>query len=540
MMARWLLLAWASLCSGNKFLAFHEPSHSLNEKRLNATDLYASSGKYTGWTSTSPASCEYCTKEDDCTSGMERHLADCVRTGDLKRMEEELEDEEKDLEPWEDSEVFEAWGHKGAQLHDSDAEDGVSASDHPEPNLFATHVFSDDREDLDSFGRQEPKMCVTVKVTVPALTMRDESTRLIEAKLNTTLQVIANATQKADANASASGKSRRQAVAEVQAEANASYNATAYAEATYTAYAEATDRATATYKAVATAEAKEKTKVVLVKLNQSGHGKASAEAEEKATVHLEDVERVTKMPDSRHGGLKKVFQATATAKAIVEAKACISARQARKMLSEQTMKDSGKSFARAVYKKAEREAYAEAKDRATRTAVKLATEAAQKRIDQDIEHQVKDYTEAHREELEKMALEDAVNSTRDLKESLQAKAVKEAMQKAVEKVKTEAPLEAQRRADAKAKKAAEDQATKLATEEAREEAQEGLEKKAVIKAREEAQDLNWRDDWAPDDWGEVMGPRRKKPPRSRPARQQLKLLKSSRSRRRARKLRKLL
>ncbi|CAK8986647.1 unnamed protein product [Durusdinium trenchii] len=557
---------------------------------LNATDLYASSGKYTGrlgmymsvarshgrkyrgvallhsaatpfglqrderWTSTSPASCEYCTKEDDCTSGMERHLADCVRTGDLKRMEEELEDEEKDLEPWEDSEVFEAWGHKGAQLHDSDAEDGVSASDHPEPNLFATHVFSDDREvihcvprttgDLDSFGRQEPKMCVTVKVTVPALTMRDESTRLIEAKLNTTLQVIANATQKADANASASGKSRRQAVAEVQAEANASYNATAYAEATYTAYAEATDRATATYKAVATAEAKEKTKVgatdvtaaarrngtgaatkianatrsvkakgeagVLVKLNQSGHGKASAEAEEKATVHLEDVERVTKnatVTVEGHGGLKKVFQATATAKAIVEAKACISARQARKMLSEQTMKDSGKSFARAVYKKAEREAYAEAKDRATRTAVKLATEAAQKRIDQDIEHQVKDYTEAlaHREELEKMALEDAVNSTRDLKESLQAKAVKEAMQKAVEKVKTEAPLEAQRRADAKAKKAAEDQATKLATEEAREEAQEGLEKKAVIKAREEAQDLNWRDDWAPDDWGEVMG-----------------------------------
>ena len=138
-------------------------------------------------------------------------------------------------------------------------------------------------------------------MTVPALTMRDQSTRLLEAKLNTTLQVIANATQKAktkgcwwklkffevvfmwnswvekkqnqdvvhkktwrkkhkrdrlrwnlfrqrfqlscpqaDANASASGKSQRQAVAEVQAEANASYNATAYAEATYTAWPQVT------------------------------------------------------------------------------------------------------------------------------------------------------------------------------------------------------------------------------------------------------------------------------------------------------------
>lgn len=34
---------------------------------------------------------------------------------------------------------------------------------------------------------------------------------------------------------------------------------------------------------------------VLVKLKQTGHGKASAEAEERATVHLEDVERVTKI-----------------------------------------------------------------------------------------------------------------------------------------------------------------------------------------------------------------------------------------------------
>mmetsp|Transcript_13799 Transcript_13799/g.28907 ORF Transcript_13799/g.28907 Transcript_13799/m.28907 type:complete len:746 (+) Transcript_13799:40-2277(+) len=469
-------------------------------RRLNATDSYESSGKYKGWTATSPATCEYCSKEDDCTTGMERHVADCVRSGDLKRMEEELEDEDAELEPWEDSEVFEAWGHKGANLNDGDD------------------------KDLDSFGRQEPKMCVTVKVTVPALTMRDQSTRVLEAKLNTTLQVIANATQKADANASASGKSQRQAVAEVQAEANATYNATAYAEASYTAYAEATDKATATYKAVATAEAKEKakgstevtaaarsnatgaaTKIanatrsmkakgeagVLVKLKQTGHGKASAEAEERATVHLEDVERVTKnatVTVEGHGSLKKVFQATATAKAIVEAKACISARQARKMLGQQTMKESGMTFARAVYKKAEREAYAEAKDRATRSAVKMATEAAQKRIDTDIERQVKEFTEAHREELEKIALEDAVNSTDALKKSLQEDAMKEAMRKAVEKVKSEAPLEAQRKADAKAKKAAEDQATKLATEEAQEEAKEGLEKKAVIKAREEAQE----------------------------------------------------
>ncbi|CAJ1351528.1 unnamed protein product [Effrenium voratum] len=469
-------------------------------KRLNATDEYESSGKYKGWTATAPASCEYCTKDDDCTTGMERHLADCVRSGDLKRMEEEAEDEDAEVEPWEDSEVFEEWGHKGSDIADANP------------------------QDLDGFGRREPKMCVTVKVTVPALTVRDRSTRIIEAKLNTTLEVIANATQKAKANASATAKSRRQAVAEVQAEANASYHATAYAEATYTAYAEAKDRATATYKAVATAEAKKDengdleatavaksdgsasaTKIanatrterakgeagVLVKLKQTGHGQASAEAEERAVARVEDTETVVKnatLNVEGVGSIKKAFKATATAKAIVEAKACISARQARKMLSQETMKQSGVPFARSVYKKAEREAYAEAKDRATRMAVDMATKAAQKRIDEDIERQVQDYTEAHRKELERIALADAVNSTKDEKDVLQAAALKEAMQKAVEKVRAKAPEEAQRLADAKAKKAAEDQATKLATEEAQEEARLGLEKKAVIKAREEAQD----------------------------------------------------
>lgn len=49
-----------------------------------------------------------------------------------------------------------------------------------------------------------------------------------------------------------------------------------------------------------------------------------------------------------------------------------------------------------------------------------------------------------------MALEDAVHRTEPLKASLKAAAVKEAMQKAVEKVKAEAPVEAQRVADAKA------------------------------------------------------------------------------------------
>ncbi|CAJ1402023.1 unnamed protein product [Effrenium voratum] len=54
---------------------------------------------------------------------MERHLADCVRSGDLKRMEEEAEDEDAEVEPWEDSEVFEEWGHKGSDIADANPQE---------------------------------------------------------------------------------------------------------------------------------------------------------------------------------------------------------------------------------------------------------------------------------------------------------------------------------------------------------------------------------------------------------------------------------
>ncbi|CAE7427739.1 unnamed protein product [Symbiodinium natans] len=474
-------------------------------KTLNATDTYESSGKYKGWASTAPATCEYCTAEDDCKTGSARHVKDCVRVGDLKRMEEEAAEEEKELEPWEDDDVFEAWGHKGAES----AEDG----------------------DLKPFGRQEPKMCVTVKVTIPALTVRDKSIRIIEAKVNTTLEVVANATQKADANATATAKTVRQAVVEAQAEANASYNATAAAEATYTAFAEAMDTATAVYKAVATAEAKRKEKGgaskakieteataaarsngtasskeianatrtvtsqgeagATVKLRQTGHGKAEASAEESASVHIEDSATVTKnrMVEVEGVGTRtKEFKATATAKAIVEAKACISARQAKQMLSQDSLRQSGVPFARAVYKKAEREAYAQAKEKATSSAINLATKAAKDRIDADIEAQVAKYTEEQRPQLEKMALEDAVNSTAGIKKTLQEAAVKEAMARAVSKVKARAPMVAQKEAEAKVKKAAAEEATREATRKAQKEARDGLKRKAMVKAREEAQE----------------------------------------------------
>eukprot|EP00439_Symbiodinium_sp_Y106_P056007 s2229_g7.t2 len=489
----------------------------LSCKTLNVTDTYESSGKYKGWASTAPATCEYCTAEDDCKTGSARHLKDCVRTGDMKRwkeeaiiimLPEEAAAEEKELEPWEDDEVFEAWGRKGAE--------------DPE----------EDKDGLKPFGRQEPKMCVTVKVTIPALTVHDKSMRIIEAKINTTLEVLANATQKADANATATAKTVRKAVVEAQAEANASYNATAAAEATYTAYAEATDTATAVYKAVATAEAKRKVKDdgskaqiaseataaarsngkasakeianatrttvtaqgaagATVKLKQTGHGKAEAEAERNATVHIQDTATVTKkrtVEVEGVGTMTKEFKATATAKAIVETKACISARQAKQMLSQDSLRQSGVPFARAVYKKAEREAYAQAKEKATSSAINLATKAAKDRIDSDIEAQVAKYTEEHRSKLEKIALEDAMNSTVGVKKMLQEAAVKEAMAQAVDKVKARAPLVAQMKADAEVKKAAEDEATKEATRIAQKEARDGLKRKAMVKAREEAQE----------------------------------------------------
>ncbi|CAE7221103.1 unnamed protein product, partial [Symbiodinium sp. KB8] len=278
---------------------------------------------------------------------------------------------------------------------------------------------------LRPFGGQQPEMCVTVKVTVPALTLSDKSTRVIEAKINTTLEVLANATEKAEAQASATAKTSRQAAVEVQAEASATQKATATAEATYTAYAEARDTATASYKAVATANAQQKVKEdgskakivieataaarekgeasskeianstrtvtakgegdVTLKIKQKGRGQATAEAEKNVTVRMEGSDSVQKSKILNVKGIgtfNTEFQATATAKAIVEAV---------ERLGLDAKKLSGIPYARSVYKEAEREAYSQAREKATRAAVDLATKEATKRIDEDIDRQADEY-----------------------------------------------------------------------------------------------------------------------------------------------------
>ncbi|CAE7861871.1 unnamed protein product, partial [Symbiodinium microadriaticum] len=264
-----------------------------------------------------------------------------------------------------------------------------------------------------------------VNVTVPALTLSDKSTRVIEAKINTTLEVLANATEKAEAQASATAKTSRQAAVEVQAEASATQKATATAEATYTAYAEARDTATASYKAVATANAQQKVKEdgskakivieataaarekgeasskeianstrtvtakgegdVTLKIKQKGRGQATAEAEKNVTVRMEGSDSVQKSKILNVKGIgtfNTEFQATATAKAIVEAV---------ERLGLDAKKLSGIPYARSVYKEAEREAYSQAREKATRAAVDLATKEATKRIDEDIDRQADEY-----------------------------------------------------------------------------------------------------------------------------------------------------
>ncbi|CAE7647533.1 unnamed protein product, partial [Symbiodinium pilosum] len=206
------------------------------------------------WTSTSKANCEYCTPADKCETGAKRHEETCVRTGDLNNWEE--------LDTWDDEKVWKAWDNKVQRL----PQDG-----------------------LRPFGDQLAEMCVTVKVTVPALTLSDKSSRVLETKINTTLEVIANATEKATASAEASAEAKRQATVEVQAEASATQKASATAEATYTAYAEAQDTATASYKAVAKANAQKKVKEdgnkakIVIEATADAQKKSKASAKEVAS-----------------------------------------------------------------------------------------------------------------------------------------------------------------------------------------------------------------------------------------------------------------
>eukprot|EP00439_Symbiodinium_sp_Y106_P033499 s4_g4.t1 len=88
-------------------------------KSLNVSDTYVASGDSKGWTSTSPANCEYCTPGDKCEVGKARHDKVCVRSGDLT----------KELDSWDDERVFEAWGKKERAGADEAATSVQGASD---------------------------------------------------------------------------------------------------------------------------------------------------------------------------------------------------------------------------------------------------------------------------------------------------------------------------------------------------------------------------------------------------------------------------
>lgn len=131
--------------------------------------------------------------------------------------------------------MFEAWGGKVPEVSSVKA------------------LGKEDRGRLVPFGRQEPKMCISVTVLVPEFTMKDSVTKIIEGRIYKAVEVVGNATQKATATVAATASAKQHAMVQAEATGKGSYNATATAHAEHTAYAEATDQVTASYQASATA-----------------------------------------------------------------------------------------------------------------------------------------------------------------------------------------------------------------------------------------------------------------------------------------------
>eukprot|EP00930_Biecheleria_cincta_P028958 TRINITY_DN20154_c0_g2_i1.p1 TRINITY_DN20154_c0_g2~~TRINITY_DN20154_c0_g2_i1.p1 ORF type:complete len:840 (+),score=281.39 TRINITY_DN20154_c0_g2_i1:45-2564(+) len=485
-------------------------------KRLDKPDNYRSTGIYEGWAGTAPATCDHCQEGDNCKVGKKRHEEDCVREGDLQNLDDEQDEEDEELKPWENDDMFEAWGGKGADL------DAAKLK----------NLGKDKKAPLSPFGRAEPKMCVTVQVTLPQLTVEKNSTRVIESRVTAPLKVVVNASKGANATATATAEAKRRSMVKSQASATASYTASAAAEASYTAYASSTKKDTASHQVKATAEASRKiagtghkanikteatavasatedasvtvienatrsarakeTAGVEATVTQTGTGDAEATAKKEVTVTVNNwtasASRTATVNATGVGSLTKNFKASATAKAIVETRSCVSAHQARKMLGKATLEQSGVEFARAVYKKAQREAYAKAKSKGLKIATEAATLAAGEKAAIDIETQIEKFTKEHEAELNEAALKDAWKSTEDTQKELQAEAEEEASKKAQVEVKKIADAKAKAVAMEKAKTEAENKATAEAKAEAEEEAQEGIKARAFAKAKEEAQE----------------------------------------------------
>eukprot|EP00930_Biecheleria_cincta_P023047 TRINITY_DN166_c0_g1_i1.p1 TRINITY_DN166_c0_g1~~TRINITY_DN166_c0_g1_i1.p1 ORF type:complete len:961 (+),score=302.66 TRINITY_DN166_c0_g1_i1:30-2912(+) len=470
------------------------------------------SGKIIGETTTSEVECAPCESGDDCKSGEERHNAECVR---MKELEEDMQEQEEDetmLQPLEKDDVFEAWGGKVGKISDGDA------------------LGDDKTSSLKPFGRAEPKMCVTVQVTLPKLTMEEKAAKTIILKINTTLELAVNASETASASAQATAKRRQHAKVEVEATASAKQKATATAEARYTAYAVASATDEATYKAEAKAQvsrdvpgtghrakivteasAKEartakvsaevvgnatakavatETETVEITLTKKGAGEADAEVEKSVEVTADYTETVRKTKNVDVvgvGSLSNDFEATASAKAVVQVRSCIAANEARRLLSDEEMDQSGKPFAKLVYKKAEREAFAQAKHKGMAVALDAATETVKTELAKDIKAQIEKFTKDHEEELKTLAMKSAAQKAEGDKKELKAAASAEARKVAEVKVQAVAESKAKKAADRQAKLAAEDEATRKAKAQAEDRAREGLKARAWAKAKTQAQ-----------------------------------------------------
>lgn len=480
-------------------------------RRWGMPENYESTAAKDGKTGSAPITCDRCRDSDECKEGQERHDDECVREGDLPGLISS--DAYKQL-AWETNDMLEAWGGKASDV--SKAEKAGQGTKIP----------------LMPFGRAEPKMCVTVHVAVPRLTINNKSTRAFESKITTPLDIFVNVSKGANASATATARVQRRVLVRAEATASASSSASAAAEASYTAYASATKtdkstreatakaqklrdvagtghkakitteatavskatrQASASVTANATRNAKAvETAEVDVAVTQTGTGDASAVAEKNVTVTISNWTEVATRRSTVNakgvGSLTKQFQASATAKAVVESKACVSAHQARKLLGEEKLDQSGTEFARSVYIKAQQEAFERAKVKGYTMATAAATKAARRQAASDIEEQVNSFSLEHEDELNKAALADAWESTKSIQKKLRDEAEKEASVKAHKMVKRVAAAKAKGVAQDKARLEAESKAMELAKREAQEEAQKGIEAKAQTKAKKVAQE----------------------------------------------------
>jgi len=460
------------------------------------------------------ATCRPC-EESECLSGMPRHDKECVREADLVKIQQEAreaEAEESKLEGLSHDDHFEAWGGKSGKISE-------------------TEPVSDGEVDpLVPFGRAEPKLCISVQVTIPELSLTDKQEKNLPIELPEEMLLKANAHEKAVVKATAQSVARRHAKVIASANATATYHAEKSAESKYTATDTEKDEASGTYTATHTAEAsapvedtgyqakvktthtvelKKTSKAtaeatakatrtakaegvadIEVTLSQKATGEAdgsaTASAEYTATVN-QSAEELAKANIRSMTTVSKQFEATAAASAFAETRVCIAADQARRLLDEEARKKYGRPFAESVYRKAEIQAYELAKDQALEVALLQATKTAQDAIDKDIQAQTEKYIKEHGEELKVLAVKIAKESVAGHQKMMQEATETAAGKKARDAAYEVAMAEAKKLADAKALKAAQDQAVEKAKTAAQLKATKGLKELVVATAQQRAE-----------------------------------------------------